>query len=83
MQFPLPTKRVKVAFDGRDSALAAIDFDSFPHAATLAVRRTGAVHLETNQSRQQRQKALVAVIDIENGREVVDGLLELVERSGG
>ena len=83
LQFPLPTKRVKVAFDGRDSALAAIDLDRLPHAAALAVRRTGAVHFEADQSRQQRQKAFVAMIDVEDGREVVDGLLELVERSGG
>ena len=83
LQFPLPTECVEIAFDGRNGALAAIDFDRLPHAAALAVRRTGAVHLETDQSRQQRQKAFVAVIDIEDGREIVDSLLELVERSGG
>ena len=83
LQFPLPTERVEVAFDGRNGALAAIDFDRLPHAAALAVRRTGAVHFEADESRQQRQEALVAMIHIEDGREVVDGLLELVERSGG
>ena len=83
LQFPLPTERVEVAFDGRNGALATIDFDRLPHTAALAVRRTGAVHLKTDEPCQQRQEALVAMIHIEDGREVVDGLLELVERSGG
>lgn len=37
---------------------AAIDLDRLPHAATLAVRRTGAVHFEADQSRQQRQESV-------------------------
>ena len=82
LQFPLPTERVKVALNGREGPLAAIDFDRLPHAAALAVRRTGAVYFEAHEPRQQRQKAFIAVIDVEDGREVVDGLLEIVERPG-